>query len=348
MKPSSQVSYTLLIAAVAIVAGSLVTVAVMSLQNRTPAPVPMKTPPPISLPAPKPTTETTPTATTPTPAPKPVASGTPVSTYAQGITILNYTGGSPGKASLDDYRYILEKTVSDYWMKTYSAQRPGVPGIVDLDLDHWVEQLPQVSIPASLTTWPTVTTTPWTSGHFSIEFSKAEGSGTFDFGNTLSVRYIGGYVAGLDKNSETGLTAVACPASTPDDVTMLANMFAMAYPPAINDKDLCSHITSVAVTSKDYAGTKAYTLNTAFTPFDGSDGWFGGEGTVYRPTIIMKAAKKEEMIEAFKQGHFSIVEIYLRTTGKDKISVLTPAADLIVSLMSDTNVDGWCGYDNCY
>jgi hypothetical protein len=272
-----------------------------------------------------------------------------VSTYAQGISILDYTGRSPSSvASLDEYRYILEKTVSEYWLKTYSSTRVGASGVVDLDLDHWVEQLPQVSIPASLTTWPTVTTTPWTSGHFSIEFSKAKGSGTFDFGNSINVRYIGGYVAGIDTKNGIPWTAVVCPANTAEDVTFMANMFVHAYPQALTDKGICSHITSMDVPSKNYAGVKAYTLNTPFAYFDGGDGWMGGEGGIYRPTIVMKSAKKEEMIEAAQQGHFSMVEMYLRTTGKDKVSVLTPAADLIVSLMGDLKVDGWCGYDNCY
>jgi hypothetical protein len=348
MKESSRVSYTLLIAAIAVLAGSLVTVGVMSLQQPKPSPASIKTTPPVlSLPSPiKPTTETKPTSVAPA---EPVVSGTPATPWAQQVTVKTYDNKLPtDPASLEEYRYILEQTVSDYWMKTYATVRPGSPGVLDLDLARWIEQLPQVSIPASLASWPTVSVTPWNSQSFTATFSKAKGSSWLNFGDAITFRYIAGGAVSLKKDDPAVWTAVACPASTPDDITAMANIFALAYPPAVNDEDLCSHIATVALESKDYPGVKAYTLNTNFASLDNSDGWGGGEGGIYRPTIIMKSAKKEDMFEAIKNADFSMIEPYLRTYGTRKISALAPTVDLMISLMGDLNVDGWCGYDNCY
>lgn len=241
---------------------------------------------------------------------------------------------------LGEYRWMLEKELGSAWTEMFTEARKDRPSITDLDVARWVGSISNLSVPTELMSWPSVSGTPWTINQFTVTFAEKGSSGFFVVPDSMSVKLIDGDIAGITPKDLALWDTITCPANTAEDISVLADAFALAYPAAKEDANLCEHISVRKVQSETWGEINIYTLDTGFSPFDYERS--GGETLIYRPSIIIKDAKKDDLLEAFQSTHYSLIEISLKGEGLEQY------ADSIINLYPELRFEGFCGYDSCY
>ncbi|MFA5946717.1 MAG: hypothetical protein WC813_01715 [Patescibacteria group bacterium] len=334
----------LLITVLAFLAGGLGAVAVLSTQETK-------------------ITAVNPQVVTPTPTPTPtlaehvvaVPSNTPPKEVVSPALIPETPGpvwerfSDPYQApTLEKYLTYMQESVSDYWLRTYTSPRVGNSSITDFNVHRLSGRFEQISVPSTLMAWSGNFAAPWNTRPFSIAFKKEkQGYGFFGEGDPeITVSLLNGN-EGWISSEDVKWNTLSCAIGVADDIAVAANFFAEIYPQVAADVDACKHITKSILKDSGYpdAEVSAYTLD---TPFKEGVPERGGAGLVYRPTITMRVAKKEEMQSNLQNGYYGLMELDLHYYDPKEIPTLKASADGIIRLLPETKLTPNCIYDYCY